>query len=119
VVILDESMPGGVNPEDPRKPWKYGEGDTLTHEVGHWLMLEHTFAHGCSASGDWVVDTAPEAIPQFDCPVGADTCSAPGEDPIHNFMDYSQDSCMDMFTPGQAKRMSDAYIDFRDPTAGG
>jgi hypothetical protein len=33
-------------------------------------------------------------------------------------MDYTRDSCMDMFTPGQAKRMSDAYIDFRDPTAG-
>ena len=106
VVILDESMPGG-------NVGKYSLGDTLTHEVGHWLMLEHTFAHGCSASGDWVVDTAPEAMPQFDCPVGADTCSAPGEDPIHNFMDYSQDSCMWMFTQGQADRMSDAWLQFR------
>ena len=78
----------------------YSLGDTRTHEVGHWLMLEHTFAHGCSASGDWVVDTPPEAMPQFDCPVGADTCAAPGEDPIHDFMDYSQDSCMWMFTQG-------------------
>ena len=99
-------MPGG-------NVGKYSLGDTLTHEVGHWLMLEHTFAHGCSASGDWVVDTAPEAMPQFDCPVGADTCSAPGEDPIHNFMDYSQDSCMWMFTQGQADRMSDAWLQFR------
>ena len=106
IVILDESMPGG-------DVGKYSLGDTLTHEVGHWLMLEHTFAHGCSASGDWVVDTAPEAMPQFDCPVGADTCSAPGEDPIHNFMDYSQDSCMWMFTKGQADRMSDAWLQFR------
>jgi pregnancy-associated plasma protein-A len=106
IVILDESMPGG-------DVGKYSFGDTLTHEVGHWLMLEHTFAHGCSASGDWVVDTAPEAMPQFDCPIGADTCSAPGEDPIHNFMDYSQDSCMWMFTPGQADRMSDAWLQFR------
>ncbi len=113
VVMLDESMPGGVHPDDPTKPWKYGEGDTLTHEVGHWLMLEHTFAHGCAASGDWVADTAPEAMPQFDCPVGADTCPAPGVDPIHNFMDYSQDSCMDMFTQGQADRMSDAWLQFR------
>lgn len=83
VVMLDESMPGGVNPDDPRKPWKYGEGDTLTHEVGHWLMLEHTFNHGCSASGDYVTDTPKEATAQFDCPIGADTCSAPGLDPIH------------------------------------
>ena len=106
IVILDESMPGG-------NLGKYSEGDTLTHELGHWLMLDHTFARGCSASGDWVVDTAPEAMPQFDCPVGADTCAAPGVDPIHNFMDYSQDSCMNMFTQGQADRMSDAWLQFR------
>jgi hypothetical protein len=111
--MLDESMPGGVNPDDPSKPWKYGGGDTLTHEVGHWLMLEHTFAHGCAANGDWVADTAPEAMPQFDCPIGANTCPAPGVDPIHNFMDYTQDSCMNMFTKGQADRMSDAWLQFR------
>ncbi len=106
VVLLDESMPGGtVN--------RYNEGDTLTHEVGHWLMLEHTFAGGCSASGDGVADTPREAVPQFGCPEGADTCPTPGLDPIHNFMDYSVDACMDMFTSGQADRMSDAWQDFR------
>jgi hypothetical protein len=106
IVILDESMPGGT-------AGKYAFGDTLVHEVGHWLLLEHTFAHGCSASGDWVTDTPPEAHPQFDCPVGADTCAAPGLDPIRNFMDYTQDTCMDMFTQGQADRMSDAWLQFR------
>ncbi|WP_416905168.1 M43 family zinc metalloprotease [Micromonospora echinospora] len=106
VVLLDESMPGGT-------AGKYALGDTLTHEVGHWLMLEHTFAHGCSASGDFVADTPREAAPQFNCPEGADSCSAPGLDPIHNFMDYTQDSCMNMFTPGQADRMSDAWVAFR------
>jgi hypothetical protein len=106
VVMLDESMPGG-------NVGKYSLGDTLTHEVGHWLALHHTFQAGCSASNDFVVDTPKEEHPQFDCPIRADTCTAPGEDPIHNFMDYSQDSCMYLFTAGQAQRMNDAWIDFR------
>lgn len=106
VVILDESMPGGT-------AGKYALGDTLTHEVGHWMLLHHTFNNGCSASGDFVADTPKEAHPQFDCPEGADSCAAPGLDPIHNFMDYTQDSCMNMFTGGQAERMSDAWLAFR------
>jgi hypothetical protein len=108
VVMLDESMPGGTL--DP-----YNEGDTLVHEVGHWLMLEHTFAHGCSAVGDGVADTPAEAYPQFYCDAeDPDTCERqPGVDPVHNFMDYTEDSCLNMFTQGQADRMSDAWQEFR------
>jgi hypothetical protein len=107
-VVLDyNSFPGGAYGTD------YSLGKTATHEVGHWLGLLHTFQGGCNAKGDYVADTPAEAVPTRGCPGGKDTCPEPGLDPIHNYMDYSFDSCYSEFTAGQAKRIRDQYAWFR------
>jgi hypothetical protein len=92
---------------------RYDQGETGTHETGHWLNLEHTFSGGCTPHGDFVADTPPERTPTSGCPIGKDTCPEPGLDPIHNYMDYSYDQCYTQFTAGQAQRMQDSYLYFR------
>jgi len=111
IVLNWESMPGA----SPTFAGRYDLGFTLVHEAGHWFNLEHTFFGGCNAKGDFVDDTPPMRTATRGCPEGKDTCLEPGLDPIHNYMDYSDDPCYNQFTAGQVARMQDAWLFHRAP----
>lgn len=96
----------------------YDQGRTVTHEVGHYLGLHHTFrggcatasAPGCYTDGDLICDTNTEAEPNFR-PCGRSTCGS--SDPVENYMDYSDDLCMTNFTSDQAHRMRCTLANWR------
>ena len=94
----------------------YNKGRTLTHELGHFFNLAHTFqgcdGANCLTTGDRVCDTPSTNQPRYDCNA-ADNPPTPGQalttcgelQLTMNYMDYVQDACMYMFTAGQATRM--------------
>jgi hypothetical protein len=107
VVVARSTLPGG-------RGGPHSAGDSAVHETGHWLGLLHTFTGGCGKAGDRVADTAASARPSYSCRTRRDTCPAPGLDPVHNFMDYGDDACMDRFTAGQVVRMRESWQQLRE-----
>jgi len=101
-----DSLPGG-------SLLHFNKGKTAVHETGHWLGLFHTFQGGCTRLNDQVDDTPAQATPTAGCPVSRDSCRLPGDDPVHNYMDYSWDSCYSHFTRGQDARMDRMWAAYR------
>jgi hypothetical protein len=86
-------------------PGNFNLGRTMTHEVGHYLALFHTFQDGC-AGGDQCADTPAVDNPNFGCPTTHQSCG--DLDMVRNYMDYTNDSCMNVFTNDQKARVISA-----------
>lgn len=128
VPYLPQSGPAGSNSDRVVVLWSsfgnngpigppYNKGRTTTHEIGHYLGLYHTFdggcgsASNCSGSGDLICDTNRESSPSFGCPSNKSSCGSP--DPVTNYMDYSDDLCMNRFTDNQSNRMRCTLMNYR------
>ena len=80
----------------------YNLGRTLSHETGHWLGLRHIWGDA-NCGDDFCDDTPPQASESRGCPVGRVSCGATNM--VQNYMDYSNDACMNIFTLGQKARI--------------
>lgn len=100
-------------------------GRTLTHEIGHWLGLYHTFQDGCeggtsancASQGDQVCDTPPVSESSTGCAVGKNSCTndVPDlNDMVRNYMDYSDGSCLNTYTTGQKARIYSMLPQYRN-----
>ncbi|NNL92387.1 MAG: T9SS type A sorting domain-containing protein [Saprospiraceae bacterium] len=78
-------------------------GRTCTHEVGHWLNLRHIWGDGGCGVDDFVGDTPTSDNPNYGCASGHVSCGT--TDMVENYMDYSDDDCMNLYTEGQKTRM--------------
>ena len=82
----------------------YDKGRTMTHEVGHWLGLRHIW--GDSACGnDHCADTPRAHGPNYACSTNLPDCDGTGVEMVQNYMDYTNDTCMNIFTQDQKARM--------------
>ncbi len=105
-VIIDVKAFGSVEKNDG----SFGEffadfalGRSATHEIGHFLGLLHIWGSGGCSSDDYCSDTPPAVTDSAGCPTEQESCDTP--DMFENYLDYSDDICMNIFTNCQVSRM--------------
>ncbi len=102
-VVIQYSSFGSVDKGTfPVMQAPYNKGRTLSHETGHWLGLRHIWGDG-NCADDFVSDTPPAASESRGCMVGRFSCGSTNM--VENYMDYSNDACMNIFTLGQKTRI--------------
>ncbi len=101
-IVLDDNATGRTGTAAA----PFNKGRTATHEVGHWLNLRHIWGDA-TCGNDQVGDTPTHNTANYGCPAAGHTSTCAGN-PIEmtmNYMDYTDDACMYMFSQGQASRM--------------
>lgn len=98
-VVIDYAYTGTIG--TATAPFDLGR--TATHEVGHYFNLRHIWGDGPCQYDDFVSDTPTSDAANYGCAVGHVSCSS--TDMVQNYMDYSDDACMNLFTEGQKDRM--------------
>lgn len=82
----------------------YNKGRTATHEVGHWLGLSHIWGDGNCNVDDGISDTPLAGAANYNCSLNKQSCGS--TDMVQNYMDYTEDACMNLFTQGQGAVMN-------------
>jgi gliding motility-associated-like protein len=105
-IIISYISFGSVNDGPFNLDNRYNEGRILTHEMGHFFGLRHTWGdEDDCGSTDFVDDTPPQSEPTENCPAGIVADCTPQGRMYQNYMDYTYDDCMNLFTRGQVERM--------------
>jgi hypothetical protein len=101
-VVIDDNATGRVGTAAA----PFNKGRTATHEIGHWMNLRHIWGDA-TCGNDLVGDTPTHNTSNFGCPAAGhrSTCSGTPVEMTMNYMDYTDDACMYMFSNGQATRM--------------